>query len=303
MIALAGLEDKADDRIGSLSGGQRRRIDLGIGIIGWPELLYLDEPTTGFDPAARRAAWDLIESLVADGATVLLTTHYLEEAERLADRVAIIATAVWSPRDRRRELTARIGNTRIGFDLPSGAQQRTWRDQLPSGRRDVNGTERRVRLHRADDRPPPHHGMGRGAGCRARAPRGHPVVAGGRVPPARPGVRRRCRRARRRRRRFREARRRSTREPVAIDTSRLVCQIRYQLLTFVRTPIALFFTIVFPLMFFVLINTVFGGKEITTPAGRGRRRSSSRVGWRRSPPSRPPTPISPTWCRSAATRA
>jgi ABC-2 type transport system ATP-binding protein len=139
VIALAGLEDKADDRIGSLSGGQRRRIDLAIGIIGRPELLYLDEPTTGFDPAARRAAWDLIESLVADGTTVLLTTHYLEEAERLADRVAIIAHGRLVAEGPPRELTARIGNTRIGFELPSGVTATELGGILPFGA-DVTGT-------------------------------------------------------------------------------------------------------------------------------------------------------------------
>ncbi len=91
MIAAVGLEDKADDRIGKLSGGQRRRLDVGLGIVGQPELLFLDEPTTGFDPQARRDFWDLIRSLAGGGTTILLTTHYLDEAEQLADRVGVIA--------------------------------------------------------------------------------------------------------------------------------------------------------------------------------------------------------------------
>ncbi len=89
-IVLAGLEEKADARVRTLSGGQARRLDLALALIGDPELIFLDEPTTGFDPAARRAAWDTIRSLRDLGKTVLLTTHYLDEAQELADRVAII---------------------------------------------------------------------------------------------------------------------------------------------------------------------------------------------------------------------
>jgi len=90
VITSVGLEEKRDALIRTLSGGQRRRLDVGLGIIGSPELLFLDEPTTGFDPEARRAFWALIESLRKGGATILLTTHYLDEAEALADRVAVI---------------------------------------------------------------------------------------------------------------------------------------------------------------------------------------------------------------------
>jgi ABC-2 type transport system ATP-binding protein len=90
VIALVGLQEKADDRARTLSGGQRRRLDVGLGIIGRPELLFLDEPTTGFDPEARRAFWVLIKKLRNEGTTILLTTHYLDEAEALADRVAVM---------------------------------------------------------------------------------------------------------------------------------------------------------------------------------------------------------------------
>jgi ABC-2 type transport system ATP-binding protein len=90
VIALVGLQEKADDRARTLSGGQRRRLDVGLGIIGRPELLFLDEPTTGFDPEARRAFWILIKQLKGEGTTILLTTHYLDEAEALADRVAVM---------------------------------------------------------------------------------------------------------------------------------------------------------------------------------------------------------------------
>ena len=90
VITLVGLDEKRDDRVHNLSGGQRRRLDVALGIIGSPEILFLDEPTTGFDPEARRAFWGLIRTLKAEGTTILLTTHYLDEAEELADRVAVI---------------------------------------------------------------------------------------------------------------------------------------------------------------------------------------------------------------------
>jgi ABC-2 type transport system ATP-binding protein len=90
VIALVGLAEKRDARVKTLSGGQKRRLDLGIALVGDPNLVFLDEPTTGFDPAARRAAWDMIRSLRSLGKTILLTTHYLDEAEQLADRLAVL---------------------------------------------------------------------------------------------------------------------------------------------------------------------------------------------------------------------
>jgi ABC-2 type transport system ATP-binding protein len=90
IVALVGLEEKSDARLKSLSGGQRRRLDLALALVGDPEVIFLDEPTTGFDPAARRVAWRVIEALKDLGKTVLLTTHYLDEAQSLSDRVAII---------------------------------------------------------------------------------------------------------------------------------------------------------------------------------------------------------------------
>ena len=91
-LALVGLEQRAGVRCARLSGGERRRLDVALALIGDPELVFLDEPTTGFDPVARRAAWDMIDALRDLGKTVLITTHYMEEAERLADRVAVIAS-------------------------------------------------------------------------------------------------------------------------------------------------------------------------------------------------------------------
>jgi ABC-2 type transport system ATP-binding protein len=91
VIAAVGLEEKANTRIGKLSGGQKRRVDVALGIVGRPELLFLDEPTTGFDPEARRQFWELIRTLSDEGTSILLTTHYLDEAAQLANRAGIIA--------------------------------------------------------------------------------------------------------------------------------------------------------------------------------------------------------------------
>ena len=90
VIELVGLAEKAGAQVKTLSGGQKRRLDLGIALIGDPELVFLDEPTTGFDPSARRSAWELVRSLRSLGKTIVLTTHYLDEAQQLADRVAVI---------------------------------------------------------------------------------------------------------------------------------------------------------------------------------------------------------------------
>jgi ABC-2 type transport system ATP-binding protein len=91
VIEIVGLSEKADARIKTLSGGQQRRVDLALGIVGDPDLIFLDEPTTGFDPSARRKSWSLIDNLRSLGKTILLTTHYMDEAQNLADRVAVIA--------------------------------------------------------------------------------------------------------------------------------------------------------------------------------------------------------------------
>jgi ABC-2 type transport system ATP-binding protein len=105
-IHLVGLAHKRDARVKTLSGGQKRRLDLGIALVGDPELVFLDEPTTGFDPAARRNAWELVRSLRGLGKTVLLTTHYLDEAQQLADRVAVLVAGEIVKLGRPSELTA-----------------------------------------------------------------------------------------------------------------------------------------------------------------------------------------------------
>ncbi|WNF26014.1 ABC transporter ATP-binding protein [Streptomyces sp. C11-1] len=108
-IALVGLEAKAGARTKALSGGQRRRLDVALGVIGAPELLLLDEPTTGFDPAARRQFWELIRLLADGGTTILLTTHYLEEAEALADRLVVVASGTAVAEGSPGELRSRYG--------------------------------------------------------------------------------------------------------------------------------------------------------------------------------------------------
>jgi ABC-type multidrug transport system ATPase subunit len=122
VVELVGLADKRDARVKTLSGGQRRRLDLALGLVGDPDLLFLDEPTTGFDPSARRRAWELVERLSSLGKTILLTTHYMDEAQHLADRVAVIASgrlvAIGPPDALAGQ--ADQGAAVIGFELPPG---------------------------------------------------------------------------------------------------------------------------------------------------------------------------------------
>ncbi|MEU8108507.1 ABC transporter ATP-binding protein [Nonomuraea muscovyensis] len=120
VIEQVGLKDKRDARVRALSGGQRRRLDLALGLVGAPELLFLDEPTTGFDPSARHHAWELIDGLRSSGTTILLTTHYMDEAQHLADRVAVLRAgrlvAVGAPDT----LIAAERTSVLSFRLPEG---------------------------------------------------------------------------------------------------------------------------------------------------------------------------------------
>jgi ABC-2 type transport system ATP-binding protein len=115
VVELVGLEEKRDTLVRNLSGGQRRRLDLGLALIGDPELIFLDEPTTGFDPEARRRAWQTIASLRDLGKTILLTTHYLEEAERLSDRVAVVRNGEIVALGPPSELTSTLPATEIRY--------------------------------------------------------------------------------------------------------------------------------------------------------------------------------------------
>jgi ABC-2 type transport system ATP-binding protein len=122
VIELVGLQEAADRRLVRLSGGQRRRVDLALGLVGDPELLFLDEPTTGFDPSARRGAWEIVRTLAGLGKTIFLTTHFMDEAQALADRVAIIAAGQIVASGTPDSIGARASNAAIiRFGLADGA--------------------------------------------------------------------------------------------------------------------------------------------------------------------------------------
>jgi len=120
LIELVGLREKRDARVLSLSGGQQRRLDVAIGLVGDPDLIFLDEPTTGFDPSARRESWEMVKNLAALGKTILLTTHYMDEAQYLADRVAVIAAGRFVAEGTPETLAGR-NTERTRLVLPAGA--------------------------------------------------------------------------------------------------------------------------------------------------------------------------------------
>ena len=122
ILEATGLSEQARIRVGKLSGGQQRRLDVAVGLAGNPELLFLDEPTTGFDPSARRGAWDMVKNLQSLGKTILLTTHYMEEAEYLADRVGIMVQGRIVVEGPPQEIAQANGPTLIRFRLPVGVE-------------------------------------------------------------------------------------------------------------------------------------------------------------------------------------
>ena len=177
VIDLVDLTDKQHARVIQLSGGMQRRLDMAIALVGDPQLLFLDEPTTGFDPSARHEAWDVIKNLAALGKTVFLTTHYMDEAQYLADRVAVIAggpivaegpPATLGHRDRRRPVSA--------IALPSASHPRRALELRP-GRTDSSKSPWTCRI-----RCVPAIAVGRRRRCRSRGLRGKEAVARGRVP-------------------------------------------------------------------------------------------------------------------------
>jgi ABC-2 type transport system ATP-binding protein len=139
VVETVGLQEKRDTRVGKLSGGQQRRLDVAVALAGDPELLFLDEPTTGFDPAARRGAWEMIRSLRSLGKTILLTTHYMDEAQSLADEVAIIARGEIVAQGTPATLGGRdTAATRLRFRLDPGAGELP--ESLRTGASDADGT-------------------------------------------------------------------------------------------------------------------------------------------------------------------
>jgi ABC-2 type transport system ATP-binding protein len=124
IIELVGLTEKAGERVRKLSGGQQRRLDVALGLVGDPELIFLDEPTTGFDPSARRAAWEVVRNMRTLGKTIVLTTHYMDEAQYLADRICVIAQGLVVAQGTPETLRAGTEQlTHIRFELPSGVDR------------------------------------------------------------------------------------------------------------------------------------------------------------------------------------
>jgi ABC-2 type transport system ATP-binding protein len=149
LLELVGLTGDARTRVGALSGGQRRRVDLAVGVAGRPELLFLDEPTTGLDPSARRDTWAVLQGLAAGGTTILLTTHYLEEAHELADRVIILAGGRIVADATPAELRAQAGGLTVRYPLPAG----TSADSLPAELAGYLDAGSRVVVARSDEAP------------------------------------------------------------------------------------------------------------------------------------------------------
>ncbi|MGC1420603.1 MAG: ABC transporter ATP-binding protein [Acidimicrobiales bacterium] len=147
-IASVGLTEKEDDRVGRLSGGQKRRLDVALGLVGDPEVLFLDEPTTGLDPVARREMWTMIEGLRSAGKTVFLTTHYMDEAQHLADRIIILRAGGIAAQGTPDELSETLGyHTEVTFETPLGVETGTWSELLGEGVR-ADGPLTRFRTDR-----------------------------------------------------------------------------------------------------------------------------------------------------------
>ena len=251
-IDLVGLKEKANSRINKLSGGQQRRLDLAMGIIGNPDLLFLDEPTTGFDPNARRGAWDVIRGLREGGTTILLTTHYMDEAQALADHVAVIAAgeivAAGTPDTIGGRQQAAV---RIRFLPPAGTRL----EQLPTARpakwrvgRDPDG--------RADDRAAQPDRLGARPRPGASRPRGGPTHPGRRLPRADGGSGEG--------RRAGVGARGDHEGGGSVNSAALIAhQVKYENKAYWRNPRAAVFTVAFPLMFLVIFASLQNTSKIS----------------------------------------
>jgi ABC-2 type transport system ATP-binding protein len=147
-VELVGLVEKRDARVGTLSGGQKRRVDVGVALVGNPDLVFLDEPTTGFDPSARRDSWNMIEGLKALGKTIFLTTHYMDEAQHLADRVVILRSGTIVAAGRPEELGAGAGGTVVRFRIPGSVSADEVRAHVGGAELETSGNELSFRTDR-----------------------------------------------------------------------------------------------------------------------------------------------------------
>ena len=233
VIEVVGLSEKADTRVRQLSGGQQRRLDVAIALAGDPELLFLDEPTTGFDPSARRNAWEMVKNLVSIGKTVWLTTHFMDEAQYLADRVAVMANGAIVAEGTPESIAGRDRmRTTVRFRPPAGAPTPPSWGQVPIGDGGFainaeDATRVGPRRDRVGDRTQ------RGA----RDARGDAAVTRGRLP-----------RAHRRR--------------GGDGVSQVLRQIRFTNKAFWRNPASAFFTFAFPLLFLVIFTTLIGNDDV-----------------------------------------
>ena len=245
ILDVIGLREQRRTLVRRLSGGQQRRLDVAIGLAGDPELLFLDEPTTGFDPSARRGAWEMIRNLRSLGKTVVLTTHYMDEAEHLADRVAIMVdgqiVAVGAPAElvrKDRATTIRFRAAAGSGDPPAGLGAQPTDQQGGYAVTDRHTDPNAARAHR----------LGRGARHRACRADGLAADAGGPV------------------RRARGPRRRRPEGGVNAFVLALR-QVRYENTAFWRNPVSAFFVFVFPLMILAIFNLLFGNRELNVAGG------------------------------------
>ena len=276
VIELVELTDKRDTRAKDLSGGQRRRLDLALALVGDPELIFLDEPTTGFDPAARRQAWSTIRSLCELGKTVFLTTHYMDEAQYLADRVAVMRAGEIIALGRPDELGGRdVRPAEIRFTLPT-AWSLGDMPELPSMSRSIDGDRVLVQTTRAGARSQPADRLGARARHRPGPFLGHPADARGHLSRAH-RLRRRAHRIDRSQFDHGGGDRMSTVRQSILGSDRQSTlgrdlglagrQIRYEQRAYWRNRGRGIFTFAFPIMFLVIFASLDKGQHLSSRGG------------------------------------